>query len=54
METLTWSDGPDFPFSAKNIAYYSTTQTSDAVYVIEGRYSKHVIADSRMMIVMDQ
>ena len=38
MNTLKWSDGPDFPFGSKSssISGYSTAKTPDAAYIIGG------------------
>jgi len=44
METLTWFDGPDYPFGER-ISYYSTTHTSDAAYIIGGFKTKNVVAE---------
>ena len=35
MRTLSWSDGPDYPFG-DYISAYSTAQTYNAAYIIGG------------------
>ena len=44
MATLTWSDGPEYPFGSGYIAFYSTAETKTAAYIIGGYYTKDVIA----------
>ena len=44
MATLTWSDGPEYPFGSGYIAFYSTTYTANAAYIIGGYYTKDIIA----------
>ena len=36
LSTYEWSDGPDFPFAERNIAFYSATSTADSAYIIGG------------------
>ena len=36
LSTYEWSDGPDYPFAERNIAFYSTTSTKEAAYIIGG------------------
>ena len=60
METLQWSDGPDYPFTStldlktkfnflkcrfSAIYLYSATQTSDAAYIIGGMNAQNIIAE---------
>ena len=61
MGTLQWSDGPDYPFTdslvfqlslvqefnAKfsSISHYSAASTTNAAYIIGGRYTSDVIAE---------
>lgn len=45
LNTLTWSNGPDYPFTSDYIANYATASTSEAAYVIGGRWSQDVIAE---------
>ena len=48
MTTMKWSDGPNYPF-ASSICFYSTTQTSEAVYIIggcgKGGYGMEIVAE---------
>ena len=41
LGTYEWSDGPDFPYAERNIAFYSTTSTDEAAYIIGGTSSLH-------------
>ena len=41
LGTYEWSDGPDFPYAERNIAFYSTTSTDKAAYIIGGTSSLH-------------
>ena len=44
MTTLTWMDGPNYPFGSGYIAFYSTAETANAAYIIGGYYTKDIIA----------
>ena len=45
MNTLQWQNGTDYPFSSSRIYRYSTASTTDAAYIIGGRYTQNVIAE---------
>ena len=56
METMTWSEQPDYPvesvivpaISSKNyLAAYSTVSISDAAYIIGGVYTKDIVSEFR-------
>ena len=44
MKTLTWMDGPNYPFGSGYIEFYSTAETANAAYIIGGYYTKEIIA----------
>jgi len=45
MATLQWSAGPDYPFTDSSISHYSTASTTNAAYIIGGRYTSDDIAE---------
>jgi len=45
MNTLTWTSGPDYPFTSNKISLYSTASTSEAAYIIGGYYTEEIIAE---------
>ena len=46
LNTLQWSDVPDYPFSSENkyIYAYSVAETSSAAYIIGGYNTEEVVA----------
>ena len=44
MKTLTWMDGPNYPFGSGYIEFYSTAETANAACIIGGYYTKEIIA----------
>jgi len=44
MRTLSWSEGPDYPFG-DYISDYSTAQTNNAAYIIGGFNAMNIIAE---------
>ena len=46
LNTLQWSDAPDYPFSSENkyIYAYSVAETTSAAYIIGGYNTEEVVA----------
>merc|ERR1712176_417329 len=47
LDTMEWSDGPDFPFGSNRISGYSTANSPDTAYIIGGIYTKNLVAEFR-------